>query len=145
MSMHNMDNIQLVINNLDKSTLPLFVFVGNVIFLLVTTIVLHHSTQKLRREYLQVKTMRDDLKAFSVAAIGMGKRVLQLEHRQKNVVENTQTEKVVAYAEPVSQTYDEAAHMARQGKNVESIMHQCSLSHSEAELIFLMNRLDKAG
>ncbi len=140
-----MENIQLVVNNLDKSTLPLFVFMGNVVFLLVTAILLHRMTQKLRREYSQVKTMRDDLKAFSVAAIGMGKKVLKLEHQQRRAVENIQTEKVVSYVEPVNQSYDEAAHMARQGKNVESIMHQCGLSHSEAELIFLMNRLDKAG
>ncbi len=140
-----MENIQLVVNNLDKSTLPLFVFIGNVMFLLVTAILLQRMTQKLRREYAQVKTMREDLKAFSVAAIGMGKKVLQLEHQQRRAVKSTQAKKVVSYVEPVNQTYDEAAHMARQGKNVETIMHQCGLSHSEAELIFLMNRLDKAG
>ena len=89
--------------------------------------------------------MRDDLKAFSIAAIGMGKKVLQLEHQQRRAVENIQTEKTVSYAEPVNQSYDDAAYMARQGKNIESIMQQCGLSHSEAELIFLMNRLDKAG
>jgi len=140
-----MENIQLVVNNLDQSALPLFVFIGNVLFLLVTAILLHRMTQKLRREYAQVKTMRDDLKAFSVAAIGMGKKVLQLEHQQRRAAENKPIEKAVSYVEPANQTYDEAAHMARQGKNVESIMHQCGLSHSEAELIFLMNRLDKAG
>ena len=140
-----MENIQLVANNLDKTTLPLFVFIGNVIFLLVTAILLQRMSQKLRREYTQVKSMRDDLKAFSVAAIGMGKRVLQLEQRQRHVPENTQTEKVFTYVEPANQAYDEAAHMARQGKDVEAIMSQCGLSHSEAELIFLMNRLDKAG
>jgi len=143
MSTRNMDNIQLITDNLDKSALPLFVFIGNIVFLLVTAVLLQRMTQKLRREYSQVKVIREDLKAFSVAAIGMGKRVLQLEHR--HTVENIQTKKVVSYVEPANQSYDEAAHMARQGKNVESIMHQCGLSHSEAELIFLMNRLDKAG
>jgi len=141
-----MDDFELIINSVDKNVLPLFVFIGNVLFLLVTAILLQRMTYKLRREYSQVKSMRNDLKAFSVAAIGMGKRVLQIEHQQRSTVEELPpVEKAVTtYADSANYTYDEAAHLARQGKNVELIQHQCGLSHSEAELIYLMNRLDKA-
>jgi len=140
-----MNNIQLFITSLSEITLSMFILMGSLFFLCVTTFISLQMTRKLKREYQHVKTIREDLKAFSIAAIGVGKRVLQLEQRQRQVIENQQhADKVVTYVEPVNQTYDEAASMARQGQNVESIMKRCGLSHSEAELIFLMNRLDKA-
>lgn len=141
-----MNNIQLFINSLSEITLPTFILLGSLFFLCVTTFISLYMTRKLKQEYQQVKNIREDLKAFSIAAIGVGKRVLQLEQRQRQVIETQQhADKVISYVEPINQTYDEAASMARQGQNVESIMKRCGLSHSEAELIFLMNRLDKAG
>lgn len=140
-----MEQITLLVNNFDKSQLPVFILLLSVLFLAVVSFVLFRITRKLNREYHQIKIIKEDLKAFSVAAIGVGKRVLQLERRQQQLQKaSSEPEKVVSYVEPVNQTYDEAAHMARQGKGVEAIMHRCGLSHSEAELIFLMNRLDKA-
>ena len=143
-----MNYLTPILNSFNETSLPLYLLTGGVLFLCVTTIILLHITRKLKKEYAQVKDMREDLKAFSVAAIGVGKRVLQLEHRQRianKKIESTSKapEKIVTYVEPANQTYDEAAYMAKQGQNVESIMHRCGLSHSEAELIFLMNRLDK--
>lgn len=140
-----MNNIQLFLDSLSNFSLATFILMGSMFFLCITTLLSLRMTRKLKQEYQQVKTIREDLKAFSIAAIGVGKRVLQLEQRQRQVINNQQqTDKVVTYVEPVNQTYDEAAAMARQGQNVESIMKRCALSHSEAELIFLMNRLDKA-
>lgn len=140
-----MNNIQLFLNSLNDFTLPTLILMGSMVFLGVSTLLSLRMTRKLNQEYQQVKTIREDLKAFSIAAIGVGKRVLQLEQRQRQVIENQQhSEKVVTYVEPINQTYDEAAAMARQGQTVEAIIQRCGLSHSEAELIFLMNRLDKA-
>jgi len=142
-----MNNLEAIFTGIDATALPVYVLIGSMLFLCVTTILLLRMSMKLKKEYAQVKSMREDLKAFSVAAIGVGKRVLQLERRQRDVsqqVQQQQPEKVVTYVEPANQTYDEAAYMAKQGQNVESIMHRCGLSHSEAELIYLMNRLEKA-
>jgi len=141
-----MNQLNGLTNNLDQFSLPVFILLGSIFLLCISTLLLLRITRKLKQEYKQVKTIREDLKAFSVSAIGVGKRVLQLEQRQRKALKNnSEPERVVTYVEPANQTYDEAAHMARQGKNVESIMHRCGLSHSEAELIFLMNRLDQAG
>jgi len=140
-----MNQLNGLTNNLDQFSLPVLILLGSIFLLCISTLLLLRITRKLKQEYKQVKTIREDLKAFSVSAIGVGKRVLQLEQRQRKALKNnSEPERVVTYVEPANQTYDEAAHMARQGKNVESIMHRCGLSHSEAELIFLMNRLDQA-
>ena len=123
----------------------------SMLFLGVTAFISLRMTQKLKHEYRQVKIIRDDLKAFSITAIGVGKRVMQLERRQRELIKNSTgqdgkiVQQVVTQVETVNQTYEEAAAMARQGNDVETIMKRCALSHSEAELIFLMNRLDKTG
>jgi len=137
-----------ILNELSSSVVfgswPVTILLVSVLLLCVVSLVLMKMTRKLTKEYNQVKIIKEDLKAFSVAAIGVGKRVIQLERRQQQALKQpVETEKIVTYVEPSNQTYDEAAHMARQGKNIESIMHRCGLSHSEAELIFLMNKLDK--
>lgn len=141
-----MEELTVLMKSFESTELPIYILFSSVFLLLVTTVVLIRMTRKLSKEHQQIKLIKEDLKAFSVAAIGVGKRVLLLERQQRQLKQNPATpEKIVTYVEPANQTYDEAAHMARQGKNVESIMHRCGLSHSEAELIFLMNRLDKAG
>ncbi len=141
--------LNLLTTSIDGFSMPIFILLVSVLFLCAVSLMLFRITRKLSQEYQQVKSIKDDLKAFSVAAIGVGKRVLQLERRQQQILKispeknPSEAEKIITYVEPASQTYDEAAHMARQGKNIEAIIHRCGLSHSEAELIFLMNRLDK--
>ena len=145
-----MNNFQLIIDSLPIFKLETFLLMMSVLFLAVTTFISVRMTQKLKHEYRQVKIIRDDLKAFSLTAIGVGKRVMQLERRQRELLKNAGHDgkvmkQVVTQVETVNQTYEEAAAMARQGNDVDTIMKRCALSHSEAELIFLMNRLDKAG
>ncbi len=146
-----MQQLQLILNSFNNATLTDYILMVSVAVLFISAILLFRTASKLKQEYAQVKVMREDLKAFSVAAIGVGKRVLQLERRQKNIhqknaqqVQHQQPEKIVSYVESANQSYDEAAFMAKQGHNTESIMSRCGLSHSEAELIYLMNRLDKS-
>ena len=146
-----MNNFQLIIDSLAVFKLETFLLVMSMLFLGVTTFISVRMTRKLKDEYRQAKIIRDDLKAFSITAIGVGKRVMQLERRQRELIKNTTVQdgkvvtQVVTQVETVNQTYEEAAAMARQGNDVDTIMKRCALSHSEAELIFLMNRLDKTG
>jgi len=143
-----MNNFNSIISSMQVNSVSLYILIGCVLLLSLTIVTLLVMMRKLKREYQQVSAIKDDLKAFSVAAIGVGKRVLQLERRirqdEAEFTKSSEPERVVTYVEPANQSYDEAAHMARQGKNVESIMHRCGLSHSEAELIYLMNRLGQA-
>ena len=146
-----MNNFQLILDSLPIFKLETFLLMMSMLFLAVTVFISVRMTQKLKHEYRQVKIIRDDLKAFSLTAIGVGKRVMQLERRQRELLKATAghdgkvVTQVVTQVETVNQTYEEAAAMARQGNDVDTIMNRCALSHSEAELIFLMNRLDKAG
>ena len=146
-----MNNFQLIIDSFAVFKLETFLLVMSMLFLGVTTFISVRMTRKLKDEYRQAKIIRDDLKAFSITAIGVGKRVMQLERRQRELIKNTTVQdgkvvtQVVTQVETVNQTYEEAAAMARQGNDVDTIMKRCALSHSEAELIFLMNRLDKTG
>ena len=140
-----MNSLNFILENIGLNSLPILFLLVSVLILCFVSLLLLRMTRRLTKEYNQVKIIREDLKAFSVAAIGVGKRVMLLERKQQKLLKQpAEPEKIVTYVEPPNQTYDEAAHMARQGKSVESIMHRCGLSHSEAELIFLMNRLEKA-
>lgn len=137
-----MINLQSMTTLITQSGSSQWLLFGSGIILCIAAIMLLRGTRKLQTESKQVKSIRNDLKALITAAVGVGKRVMELEKRQRNLHDNQ--EKTISY-EPAGQFYDEAAFMAQQGETVEAIMQRCGLSYSEAELVCLMNTLDKVG
>lgn len=111
--------------------------------------------KKTNKQTEVVQGLQRDLRALTSAALGMGGRVTEIERKQR--MAGTAQQKVqvikpvvtpVPQVQPVdnsSQYYDHAIRMAQQGAKTEDIQQACGLSQSEAELISIMHRLDKAG
>ena len=103
---------------------------------------------------ITMQSLQRDLRALANAAVGVGGRVLEIERTQRKrpvIVEsheqhankiNTNTPE--DYFNSSSQPYEQAIRMAQTGASVEDIVNICGLSKSEAELVSMMHRLDKA-
>jgi len=110
--------------------------------------------RKIQQEQsISMQMLQRDLRALANAAVGVGGRVLEIERQQRKrpaivqVHEQIQpqaTQAPVGIYSPVNQPYEQAIRMAQTGATVEEIVQACGLSKSEAELVTMMHRLDKA-
>ena len=99
-----------------------------------------HLTQIRQAETIAL--LQRDLRALANAAVGVGERVLNVERQSRDVNQHP-TDKVHSY-DFVSQPYEQAITMAQHGASVSDLVKVCGLSPSEAELVCMMHRLDKA-
>jgi len=117
--------------------------------LLLTTLWLsrrdHAKIKKLQKE---LKQARNDLKALTTSSLGVGSRIIELERQIRAI--KLQPQQPVQQTTPVTmlehsnQPYDHAAHLVQQGKDSDEIAKMCGISRNEAELIAMMQRLEKA-
>jgi len=131
------------------------------IVMLTLNVLLLVFSKKSGKQNEVVQSLQRDLRALTSAALGMGGRVMEVERQQrinnkmqgkvqtiKPVTAPVQQVQPVQAVQPVTssnQHYDHAIRMAQQGAKTEDIEQACGLSKSEAELISIMHRLDKAG
>ena len=129
-------------------------FMLSVAFVLVMSLYSFKRQRKLQQEQsLSMQMLQRDLRALANAAVGVGGRVLEIERQQRKrpaivqVQEQVQpqlTSAPVEFYNPNNQPYEQAIRMAQSGATVEDIVNVCCLSKSEAELVTMMHRLDKA-
>jgi len=110
---------------------------------------------------LSMQSLQRDLRALANAAVGVGGRVLEIERNQRkhpvaveSIAKRSQPASTSApiefnsnanfYHGGASQPYEQAIGMAQTGATVDDIVNVCGLSRSEAELVNMMHRLDKA-
>ena len=117
---------------------------------------LKHQRKLQQEQSLTMQMLQRDLRALANAAVGVGGRVLEIERQQRKrpaVVqfqEQTQPQQAkvsaapVEFYNPTSQPYEQAIRMAQTGAKIDDIVNVCGLSKSEAELVIMMHRLDKA-
>jgi len=128
-----------------------------VIVLGISLFSLNRQKRIQKEQQTSMQALQRDLRALANAAVGVGSRVLEIERTQRKtpaVVSsneqqpkaaiNTQPIKAVEYYNPNSQPYEQAIGMAQSGASTEDIVNLCGLSKSEAELVSMMHRLDKA-
>ena len=130
-----------------------------VFVLLMSLYSLNRQRLQYKEQQLSIRSLQRDLHALANAAVGVGGRVIELERQQRGkrpvivpVEESVQTQTPV-YATPTppveyynasNQPYEQAIRMAQTGSNTQDIVNVCGLSESEAELVSMMHRLDKA-
>ena len=122
--------------------------------LFISLWVSHRSHRQVNGLKKELKQARNDLKALTTTSLGIGGRLLEIERRQKRIIEKqkgapqsiltSQPVPVVDIYESANQPYDHAIHLAQQGKEVEEIVSICGISQNEAELIKMMHRLEQA-
>lgn len=102
---------------------------------------------------LSMQALQRDLRALANAAVGVGGRVLEIERQQRKrpVIVTSQEQPVqtqatapIEFYNSSSQPYEQAIRMVQTGASVDDIVNVCGLSKSEAELVSMMHRLDKA-
>ncbi len=103
-------------------------------------------------QLLSMQSLQRDLRALANAAVGVGGRVLEIERQQRKrpvIVKNDSEEQQplnlpVEFYSSSNQPYEQAIGMAQTGASIKDIVNVCGLSQSEAELVSMMHRLDKA-
>ena len=130
----------------------------SVVFVLVTSLFsLKRQRKQQALQSLSMQALQRDLRALANAAVGVGERVLEVERHQRKHHFDRQPQQDNApatFSTPVSapvefystanQPYEQAIRMAQTGACVDDIVNICGLSVSEAELVEMMHRLDKA-
>ncbi len=125
------------LQNLDVATVLL---AGSLTLLLLNLFLLRRYRNR-KADSEMVKSLQRDLRALTSAAVGMGERVLKVERHQRQLAERQEHMDIF---EPANQPYENAIRMVQQGAKAEDLIKNCGLSTSEAELISIMHRLDKA-
>ena len=125
----------------------------SVVAILVMSFFSFRRQRKLQElQSISMQLLQRDLRALTNAAVGVGGRVLEIERQQRkhptlvSTQENAQTSSgaPVEFHSSSNQPYDQAIRMAQTGASVDDIVNVCGLSRSEAELVSMMHRLDKA-
>ncbi len=137
-------------------TITEWLMISVVVVLVMSLFAFKHQRIQQQNQLLSMQSLQRDLRALANAAVGVGGRVLEIERHQRKrpVVVPTQEQQPAVYntadATPVeyynssSQPYEQAIRMAQTGASTEDIVNVCGLSESEAELVSMMHRLDKA-
>ena len=99
------------------------------------------TSAHLRRQQKANTDLRQQMRALTSAALGMGERVLEMERRQKHL---TERQDQVDIYESANQPYEQAITMAQHGASISELVDNCGVSENEAHLIELMSKLDKA-
>ena len=127
------------------------------VVLVLSLFALQRQKKQQQDQILTMQSLQRDLRALANAAVGVGGRVLEIERHQRKapvIIPKYEQQPVVAYNTPTSQVeycnsssnqpYEQAIRMAQTGANIDDIVNVCGLSKSEAELVTMMHRLDKA-
>ena len=130
---------------------------SSIVVVLVMSLYSIRRQRKLQKDQtLSMHSLQRDLRALANAAVGVGGRVLEIErHQRKSPVavvsqqqsapqQSSYTNAPVEFYSSSSQPYEQAIRMAQTGATVDDIVNVCGLSKSEAELVSMMHRLDKA-
>ena len=138
--------IQDILNQLTGTLEAVPVLAGMAaIVLLITLWVNRRSHSKISLLQNELRQARNDLRALTTSSIGIGRRLLELERRQRQLAISTEKKApVVDLYDSANQPYDHAIHLAQQGKEISEIVSICGISQNEAELIKMMNRLEQA-
>lgn len=128
----------------------------SIVVVLVMSLSSFRRQRKLQQQQsISMQSLQRDLRALANAAVGVGGRVLEIERNQRKrpiIVASQDQPKVQAatttapieHYSSTNQPYEQAIRMAQTGASVGDIVNVCGLSKSEADLVCMMHRLDKA-
>ena len=126
------------------------------VVLVMSLFALQRQRKQQQDQQLSMQSLQRDLRALTNAAVGVGGRVLEIERHQRKaptVVPTQEQQPATVYNPPAAveyynsssnQPYEQAIRMAQTGASTNDIVNICGLSKSEAELVTMMHRLDKA-
>jgi ABC-type transport system involved in cytochrome bd biosynthesis fused ATPase/permease subunit len=84
----------------------------------------------------QMNTMRLDINALYSGAVGIGRRITNLEQKLRT---NSERQDKLELRDVDRASYDHAARLVRNGAEINDLVDSCGISKGEAELIKLLN------
>lgn len=90
-----------------------------------------------RRHQALINVLRNEIRAMTNGSIGMGKRLLAIEHKLNITVEKQQE---LENRDPGVLAYNQAAKLMEMGADVDDLVRSCGIGRPEAELMALLHR-----
>lgn len=133
--------MNMMITVVTEMALSSWVLIFSAGMLLLALSALHQQLRQNRLNKTLFKQTQNDLRALINASVGMGARMLEVERRQRRLAERQ--EQLDIY-DSANQSYEQAIRMVKNGSKKTELVDICGLSETEAELIKIMHRFDKA-
>jgi hypothetical protein len=95
-----------------------------------------------RRHQALINVLRNEIRAMTNGSIGMGNRLLAIEHKLNITVEKQQE---LENRDPGVLAYNQAARLMEMGADVDDLVRSCGIGRPEAELMALLHRELHAG
>ena len=133
-----MNTILAIMSELNFSGWVLIASAGLLFFVLFT---LHQHLHQNRISKELLKQTQNDLRALINASVKMGERMREVERRQRRLGERQEQ---LDISDAANQPYEQAIRMVQNGSKTDELEEICGLSNTEAELIQIMHRFDKA-
>ncbi|MBR9882929.1 DUF2802 domain-containing protein [Marinobacterium lacunae] len=90
-----------------------------------------------RRHQALINVLRNEIRAMTNGSIGMGNRLLAIEHKLNMTVEKQQE---LENRDPGVLAYNQAARLMEMGADVDDLVRSCGIGRPEAELMALLHR-----
>lgn len=90
-----------------------------------------------RRHQALINVLRNEIRAMTNGSIGMGNRLLAIEHKLDITVEKQQE---LENRDPGVLAYNQAAKLMEMGADVDDLVRSCGIGRPEAELMALLHR-----
>ncbi|TPW18473.1 MAG: hypothetical protein FD130_223 [Halothiobacillaceae bacterium] len=103
---------------------------------------LKHYSRTLKEAEMVMQRMQGDIRALYAGAAGVGDLIGRIEQQARRVAERQHQ---LELKDPVSQSYEQAIKLIREGATAEVLISRCGLVRDEAELLVRMYRLEKTG
>lgn len=103
---------------------------------------LKHYSRTLKEAEMVMQRMQGDIRALYAGAAGVGDHIGRIEQQARRVAERQHQ---LELKDPVSQSYEQAIKLIREGATAEVLISRCGLVRDEAELLVRMYRLEKTG
>jgi len=107
----------------------------------VTTMLLfwaamQRSKKTQQQLHTQIDSLRTDINALYSGAVGIGKRLNNIERKLRL---NSERQDKLELRDVDQASYDHAARLVKKGAEVNELVDSCGISKGEAELIKLLN------
>lgn len=126
---------------------PVIVILINSAVLVLFGFVLYRLRRSQVKQLQLYSAIQKDLGSLCNAAVTVGEKVSRIEHQLQQVDERQemldQRQDQISMGGGESQSFDQAIKLARKGAAVSELVELCGLSKGEAELLSMMQRLEK--
>ena len=132
--------------NLEQDWLVFIVLINSALVVLFGVVLYRLSrTNKEQRKIFSI--VQNDLRSLCNSAVTVGKRVTRIERQLHQLDERqevlNQRQDQISYSGDGNHSFDQAVIMANKGATVDELVEVCGLSQGEAELLAMMQRLEK--